>query len=81
VTDDPLAAARDEHKRYVTIGFFTHDMMGRKSKNWFYNHANDEGFPQRVYLPGAHRPVLDYDECLAFQKRGTKTPPWKPRRR
>jgi len=81
VTDDPLAAARDEHARYVTITFFVRQMMGKKSKTWYYNHVDDPGFPQRIYLPGAHRPVLSYDECLAFQKRGTKTPPWKPRRR
>lgn len=74
-------ADRNEHKRYVSIGFFTHDMMGKKSKNWFYNHLKDPFFPQRIYLPGAHRPVLDYDECLRFQEGATKTPPWKPKRR
>jgi predicted DNA-binding transcriptional regulator AlpA len=72
---------RNEHKRYVTIGFFVHEMLGMRSKNWYYNHLKDEGFPQRVYLPGSTRPALDYDECLAYQQRATKTPPWKPRRR
>jgi hypothetical protein len=71
-----------EHKRYVSLSFFVHEMMGKKSKNWYYNHLADEGFPQRIYLPGSRHPVLDYADCIAYQQRGaTKTPPWKPRRR
>lgn len=74
---------RDEHKRYVTIGFFTQEMMGRKRKSWYYNmlHKSLPGFPQRLYFSGSTHPVLDYEECLAWQTGATKTPPWKPRRR
>lgn len=70
-----------EHKRFITIGFFVHEMLGKKSKNFYYNHLKDPGFPQRVYLPGSIRPLLNYDECLAFQNGATTTPPWKPQRR
>lgn len=72
---------RTPHKRYITLGEFVHEMMGKKSKNWYYDHMKDEGFPQRIYLPGSSRPVLDYDECVRWQQRGTTTPPWHPRRR
>lgn len=81
MTNDSLATARDEHKRYITIGFFVHDMMGRKRKNWYYTHLKDPGFPQRHYLVGSRHPVLDYDECVAYQQAATKTPPGEPRRR
>jgi len=71
---------RAEHRRFITIGEFV-KMMGRRSRNWYYNHLKDEGFPQRIYLPGNDKPVLDLDECIAYQQRATKTPPGKPRRR
>lgn len=74
-------AARVEHRRYITLGFFVHEMLGMRSKNWYYNHLKDEGFPQRVYLPGSTRPALDYDECIAWQKQAATTPPWKPKRK
>jgi hypothetical protein len=78
-----LMSSRDKHRRYVTIAEFTHDMMGKKSKSWYYNmlHKKLPGFPQRHYFPGSERPMLDYQECIAWQNQATKTPPWKPRRR
>lgn len=78
-----MSAGRDEHRRYVTISFFTTEMMGRKRNSWYYNMLAKglPGFPQRHYLPGSTRPMLDYEECLAWQQAATKTPPWKPKRR
>src|SRR6185436_14619449 len=38
-----------KHKRFVSIAFFVHEMMGKKSKNWFYLHRDEPDFPKRVY--------------------------------
>jgi hypothetical protein len=70
-----------KHKRFVSLSFFVREMMGKKNLNWFYLHCTHPDFPKRIYLPGAHRPVLSYDECIAFQNKGTTTPPWKSQRR
>lgn len=73
---------RADHRRYVTLSFFVHEMMGRKNRSWYYNLLAKRvpGLPQRYYHAGSQRPVLDYAECLAFQESATTTPPWKPRR-
>lgn len=73
-------AERQEHRRFITIGFFVHEMLGKRSKNFYYNHLSDPGWPQRYYLPGSKSPMLDYEECIAWQEQATATPPWKPRR-
>jgi len=72
--------ATNGHRRYVTIDEFV-KIMGRKSRNWYYNHVKDDGFPQRHYLPGNDKPVLDLDECIAWQKQATTAPPWKAKRK
>lgn len=56
----------DEHPRFVTIGYFIHDMLGYKSRVSYYNHLGDKGWPQRVYPDG--KPLLVYDECVAYQR-------------
>lgn len=53
--------------RFVTIEYFWRDMLGFKSKQWFYKHAGNPGMPQRVYYGG--KPMLVYDECVAYQQR------------
>lgn len=69
-----------EQQKFVTIEYFIIEMMGYQSKTSYYNHLNDEGWPQRVYTGGG-KPMLVYDECIAFQemlmKRGRR-PTGKP---
>jgi|SRR5882672_1625526 len=66
-----------ELQRFVTIEYFIKEMMGYKSKVSYYNHLNDEGWPQRVY-PGSGKPLLRYEDCVAYQemllKQGGKRP-------
>lgn len=56
-----------EHPRFVTIDFFVKDMLGYKHRVSYYDHINDRGWPQRVY-PGGTKPMLVYDECVAYQR-------------
>lgn len=57
----------EEPQRFVTIEYFIKTMMGYKSKVSYYNHLDDERWPQRVY-PGGGKPMLIYDECVAYQE-------------
>lgn len=59
--------APQEHPRFVTIDFFVKDMLGYKHRVSYYDHINDPGWPQRVY-PGGTKPMLVYDECVAYQR-------------
>lgn len=63
------------HERFVTIDYFIKEMLGYKSRITYYNHLKDEGWPQRVYPAG--KPMLVYDECVAYQRRlmSKRTPP------
>lgn len=61
--------------RMITIAAFR-QMLG-VSRDWFYDHAEDPGFPQRVYVGAAPRLMLS--ECVAYvealkNKRGPKAP-------
>jgi hypothetical protein len=53
--------------RFVSIEYFWRDMLGFKSKQWFYQHKDDPGMPQRVYI--GSDPKLVYDECVAYMHR------------
>ena len=37
--------------RFITIAFFVHEMMGKRSKNWFYNHRDEPDFPNEFTCP------------------------------
>jgi hypothetical protein len=70
----------DQHDRFVTISYFVHDMLGMKARNWYYDHQNDYGVPQRVMVGG--KPKLSLRDCIAYQEmlKGaapTATPPVK----
>jgi hypothetical protein len=56
----------EDHPRFVSIDYFVIDMLGLKARSNYYNHRNDEGWPQRVYPTG--KPMLVYEECVAYQK-------------
>jgi len=58
--------AATDHPRFVSIDYFVNEMLGFKSRSTYYNHRNDVGWPQRVYPTG--KPMLVYEECLAYQK-------------
>ena len=67
--------------RFVTIGFFVREMLGYAALSTYYNHIEDEGWPQRVY-PGG-KPMLVYEECVDYMrllmaKRGRREPFQKP---
>lgn len=64
-----MHAQAPEHRRFVTITYFVRQMMGFKSRNWYYRHRTDPGFPQPIYLPGHQRALLDFHECTAYQER------------
>lgn len=68
----------NDHPRFVTIDYFVMEMLGYKNRTTYYNHINDEGWPQRVYPAG--KPMLVYDECVAYQQRiiADRTPPPEP---
>lgn len=55
----------EQHPRFVTIDYFVKDMLGYRNRVTYYDHINDPGWPQRVYMPGG-KPMLVYDECVAF---------------
>ena len=54
------------HKQFVTIAYFMVEMLGFTSRQSYYDHLSEPGWPQRV-LPGG-RPMLVYAECLAYQQ-------------
>jgi hypothetical protein len=64
-----MDALAPEHRRFVTISYFVRNMMGYSSRNWYYRHRRDPGFPQVIMLPGHQRALLDFDECKAYQER------------
>ena len=53
-----------EHDRFVTIPYFTHQMMGMRDRGWYYRHARDPGMPQRVRIGG--KPMLSLEQCKAY---------------
>ena len=65
----------DDGLRFVTIGYFIQTMLGYAALSTYYNHINDEGWPQRVY-PGG-RPMLVYEECVAYMRQlmANRVPP------
>lgn len=68
-----------EHPRFVTIDFFVKDMLGFKNRVSYYHHIDEPGWPQRVY-PAGRKPMLVYDECVAYQrmKMAERNQPAKP---
>jgi hypothetical protein len=54
------------HDRFITIKYFVHEMLGMKAKNWYYDHVNDPGVPQRITVGGV--PKLSLRECIAYQE-------------
>jgi hypothetical protein len=72
---------RAQGPRFVSIKFFVQEMLGYAALSTYYNHIDDEGWPQRVY-PGG-KPMLVYEECvdymrLLMDKRGRREPFSKP---
>lgn len=59
--------AEPDHDRFVTITYFVREMLGLKSKNWYYDHMRDPGMPQRVPVGG--KPKLSFKDCVAYQNR------------
>ncbi|RJT28403.1 hypothetical protein D3227_34365 [Mesorhizobium waimense] len=72
VKNDPPPSSKSseqpQQQKLATIDYFIKDMLGYKSRVSYYNHINEPGWPQRVYLAG-RKPMLVYDECLAYQRR------------
>lgn len=72
------------HKHFVTLKYFAVEMLGYKDVVSYYNHMHEPGFPQRVYPTGAKKPMLVYEECVAYQERvmnARSTAPTEPRSR
>lgn len=70
------------HDRLISIRYFVQNMMGLKSREWFYRHKDDPGFPQRVMF--GNKPMLSFNRCVAYidQKvTGTKPPEPQPKRK
>jgi len=57
----------EDHDRFVTIAYFVKEMLGMKARNWYYDHQNDPGVPQRVMV--GDKPKLSFQECLAYMER------------
>ena len=51
--------------KLVTVDYFMMEMLGFKNRASYYNHLDDEGWPQRVY-PGGDKPMLVLAECEAY---------------
>lgn len=64
--------------KLVTIDHFIMEMLGYKSRITYYNHLDDEGWPQRVY-PGG-KPMLVLAECEAYMAKllSDRSPPKGP---
>lgn len=57
----------DDHDRFVTIPYFTKEMLGMKDRGWYYRHVRDPGMPQRVPVGG--KPMLSLRACTAYVER------------
>jgi hypothetical protein len=57
------------HKHFVTLKYFVVEMLGYADVVSYYNHMHEPGFPQRVYPTSAKKPMLVYEECVAYQER------------
>lgn len=57
----------DDHDRFVSIPYFSKEMLGMKDRGWYYRHVNDPGMPQRVQVGG--RPMLSLQACTAYVER------------
>jgi hypothetical protein len=55
-----------DHDRFVTITYFTKEMLGMKGIDWYYLHINDPGVPQRIIVGGV--PKLSLRDCIAYQE-------------
>lgn len=68
-----------EEARFVSIGYFMKTMLGYKSDVSYYNHLDDEGWPQRVWPTASGKPMLVREECDAYVagKMDNRTPPTK----
>ena len=53
--------------QFITVVDFVR-MMGRTSRQWYYDHRSDPGMPQAFKGPGGS-PMLDYAECIAYAER------------
>lgn len=75
-----MDATTTELPELITIEEFM-AMLGYKSTVSYYNHRNDPGYPQRVYL-GGKPPMLVKEECLDYMRRViTQKPPRAPKMR
>lgn len=54
----------DSPSRLVTIDYFVKDMLGMSNRAFFYDHAGDPGFPQRVKI--GSRAFLVRSECEQY---------------
>lgn len=72
----PLKPGHPQQQKFVTIDYFLITMLNYRSRVSYYNNLHKPGWPQRVYPAG--KPMLVYDECLAYQQRlmdARKKPP------
>jgi hypothetical protein len=63
--------------QFISINKFCR-MMSR-NRSWFYRHANEPGFPQRIYVREGDPPHLSLAECQDYmerlkQRRGPQAP-------
>lgn len=63
------------HDRFVTVTYFTRDMLGMKSRDWYYAHRRDPGMPQQIEVGGIKK--LSLRDCIAYQEmlKGKAPPP------
>ena len=68
-----------EPTRFISINQFM-DMMGFKAASSYYNHIDDEGWPQRVWPGGTSKPMLVLAECEEYMAKiiANRVPPTKP---
>lgn len=66
----------DDHDRLVSIDYFM-GMLGVSSRNYYYDHVNDPGFPQRIPLADSRNVKLSLADCVAYIER-LKTKPAGP---
>jgi predicted DNA-binding transcriptional regulator AlpA len=58
-------------RKLVTITYFVTVMLGLNSRQWYYNHLSDPNLPRRVQIGGG-KPMLVYDECIAYVEKALK---------
>ena len=58
-----------EPRRFMTIEQFV-ELLGYKSKVWYYLHKDDPGFPRRTYF--GRTPMLLVDDVVAYQEHQLK---------